>query len=384
MKHHVGAPLERVSVDILGPFTKSNRGNTCVIMLVDMFTKWVEAYPIPNQQSEVVAEKIVTEFFMRFGCANFLLTDQGSNFMSHVFKDMCELLEISKVRTSPYRPQSNAQVERFNRTVLDLIRCLIKNQVKDWDVYLPYVTSAIRAMQHRRTGFSANKLMLNRDLTRPVDILYGIPRSNPLSYAESVKNMDEIMRKSHAIVREHLRASMRYQKRIYDKKLNFDRYQIGDFVYKLRAGNKKGVSSKLLSIWEGPYIISDIKSPVLFVVQGRKKSWVLHHDRLKPCHDRVIPLWVRRKRQEILKLDETIAYDQDEFDIMDSPEGIGLLYSSDDSQLLDEPNSADQLSSDDSLIEQEIVGTNVSAPVITTRTGRKVKLNSQWKDYVTY
>ena len=57
VEYHVGAPLERVSVDILGPFTKSNRGNTCVIMLVDMFTKWVEAYPIPHQQSEIVAEK---------------------------------------------------------------------------------------------------------------------------------------------------------------------------------------------------------------------------------------------------------------------------------------------------------------------------------------
>ena len=99
-QYHAGAPMDRVMIDILGPLTKTPRGNTVILMLVDQFTKWVECYPLPDQSAELVAETIVREFFSRFGLCLELHTDQGKNFMSNLFTVLCEMLQITKTRTT--------------------------------------------------------------------------------------------------------------------------------------------------------------------------------------------------------------------------------------------------------------------------------------------
>ena len=81
-------------------------------MLVDQFTKWLEAYPLPDQTAVTVARAVVDNFISRFGCPMVIHTDQGRNFESDLFKAVCTLLEISKTRTTPTHPCSNGQVER--------------------------------------------------------------------------------------------------------------------------------------------------------------------------------------------------------------------------------------------------------------------------------
>ena len=71
-------------------------------------------------------------------------------------------------------------------------------------------------------------------------------------------------------------------------------------MYVLDSARKIGISPKLQPVWKGPYVISKVHSPILFEVADKKKSFVLHHDRLKPCEDRSIPLWLRRKLNKIL------------------------------------------------------------------------------------
>ena len=124
-QYHAGFPLERVHVDILGPFTPSSRGNQYVLMLVDQFTKWLECYPLADQTAESVAKCVVDGFIARFGCPLEIHTDQGKNFDGRLFASVCELLQIAKTRTTPYHPSSNGQVERYNRTLLQLIRCFL-------------------------------------------------------------------------------------------------------------------------------------------------------------------------------------------------------------------------------------------------------------------
>ena len=111
---HAGSPLERVHIDILGPFTPSSKGNQYVVMIVDQFTKWLECFPLPHQSAEEVARCVVDGFISRFGCPLEIHTDQGKNFDGNLFASVCELLHIVKKRTTPYRPCSNGQVERYN------------------------------------------------------------------------------------------------------------------------------------------------------------------------------------------------------------------------------------------------------------------------------
>ena len=95
-------------------------------MVSDYFTKWVEAYALPDQTAQTVADVLVRDFICRFGAPTYLHSDQGKNFESHLLKEVCQLLGIKKTRTTAYHPQCDGQVERFNRTLLQMLTGLIK------------------------------------------------------------------------------------------------------------------------------------------------------------------------------------------------------------------------------------------------------------------
>ena len=129
-------------------------------MVICQFTKWLEAYPLADQTAEEVAKAVVNNFISRFGIPEQLHTDQGRTFTSRVFEGICRLLEITKTR-----PCSNGQIERYNRTLLQLIRCHLKQNSR-WDEDLPLLTGAIRSVPNRVTGFTPNQLMLGGSITR--------------------------------------------------------------------------------------------------------------------------------------------------------------------------------------------------------------------------
>ena len=112
----VGFPLERVALDIIGPLPETKDGNRWILVVGDYFTKWIEAYPLVDTTAESVAKKLVTEFICRLGVPSELHSDQGRNFESNVFTEVCNILGIHKTRTTPYNPKSDGLIERFNRT----------------------------------------------------------------------------------------------------------------------------------------------------------------------------------------------------------------------------------------------------------------------------
>ncbi len=141
---HAGMPMERVHLDFLGPLPKTESGKEYILMIVDQYTKWVECIPLKSQTAEETAQAMVNEFFSRFGIPLQIHTDRGSNFESKLFANVCQLLEIHKTRTIPYRPSANGQVERFNRTLMDAVRCFVGKHQRTWDKVLPQIAGAMR------------------------------------------------------------------------------------------------------------------------------------------------------------------------------------------------------------------------------------------------
>ena len=313
VRYHSGTPFDRVHIDLLGPFMRSEAGNRYVLVMIDQFTKWIETHPLSDQSAEQVAKSFIENFVVRFGTPSFVHSDRGANFESSLFQTICTLFEIIKTRTTAYRPCSNGQVERPNRTILQTTRCLIDKEKKKWDEYLPYIAMAMRATINRSTGFTPNMMVFGREISLPVDVLMGTTnKEGDKEPPEYVSNLVSKLKTTHAIARENLEKTQVYMKDTYDAKLKQQSYEVGDLVYKLNTAVKKGQSRKLEQIYVGPFIVSKVLSPVLYEIQGRRKSGVAHHDRLKPCDDRYIPLWVRRKRHGILDLDVTIGYDAQE------------------------------------------------------------------------
>uniref|UniRef100_A0A3Q2Q0I0 Integrase catalytic domain-containing protein n=1 Tax=Fundulus heteroclitus TaxID=8078 RepID=A0A3Q2Q0I0_FUNHE len=230
--YQVGAPLDRFS------------GNKYILVIIDQFTRWVEAFPIPDQDAETTAKKLVYNFIARFGPTLELHTDQGRNIESSLFRNVCRLLQITKTRSTPYHPSSNGQVERFNRTLLQMLRCYVDRNQKNWDEQLPLPTAAYRSSRHMVTGFTPNKLMLGREVHQPHDIQWGAARlkSNAMEVVDYIYKLEESLKEAQSLARSHLRTAQERQKR-------------------------KGLSPKLQAVWRGPLIVAAHRGPVLYEIQ---------------------------------------------------------------------------------------------------------------------
>lgn len=159
----VGYPMERVALDILGPLPVSKHGNRYIIVISDYFTRWVEAFSLPNQEAATVAKTLVEEWICRFGAPDAIHTDQGKNFESQLFAEMCRMLGV-KTRTTPYHPQSDGLVERFNRTLRTMLTTHMEQVPEDtWDDELPMLMLAYRSSVQETTQFTPYRLMFGRE-----------------------------------------------------------------------------------------------------------------------------------------------------------------------------------------------------------------------------
>ena len=126
----------------MGPLPETARGNKYILTVTDYFTKWVEIFPVPDFTAITCARIILNEVISRFGCPYDLNSDQGTNYESHIFAELCRILEIRKTRTSPGNPRCNGQTERFNKTLIRMIKAYLKDEQRDWDLYLGCLAAA--------------------------------------------------------------------------------------------------------------------------------------------------------------------------------------------------------------------------------------------------
>ena len=115
----ISQPFERIAMDIVGPLTRSSRGNRFVLIVCDYATRYPEAVPMKHVDAASVAEELVS-IFSRVGVPKEILTDQGTNFTSHLLAELYKMLHVRPIRTTPYHPQTDGLVERFNLTLMML------------------------------------------------------------------------------------------------------------------------------------------------------------------------------------------------------------------------------------------------------------------------
>lgn len=290
-----GAPMERVGVDITGPFPTTSSGNRFILVAMDYFTKWPEAYAIPNHEATTVARVLVDGFFSRFGVPKELHSDQGREFESRVFGETCRLLGINKTRTTPLRPQSAGLVERFNKTLSQGLAKYCSSHQRDWDEHLSTLLMAYRSAVHETTTYKPAELMLGRDLRLPVDLATGrppedTPTSINVPFSQSLQNR---LITAHAHARGQMRAAGYEMKARYDMRAEEPVYRVGDQVWLYNPRRKQGLSPKLQSPWEGPWKVIEALTDVTFRIRRgpRQHSRVVHADRLWAYHGRGSYTW---------------------------------------------------------------------------------------------
>lgn len=170
----VGEPWERVGIDRTGPHPPSHKGNRYILTMIDHFTKWVKIFPLRNQEASTVAKVLVDKVFCVHDIPMQILTDQGKNFESDLFRKLCMRMSVDKVRTMVYKPSTNGNIDRFHSTLNAIIAKWVANNHRDRDDHLPAVAFAYRTSVNETTGFTPYYLLYDRESRAPVDLVYGV------------------------------------------------------------------------------------------------------------------------------------------------------------------------------------------------------------------
>ena len=194
-----------------------------------------------------------------FGCPFVIHSDQGRNFESDLWKEMCSLLEIHKTRTNPYRPESDGAVERFNRTLIASLTTLVNRDQANWDVVCNYVAHAYNCTVHASTGLTPNMLIFGEEIVVPADLQLGAPLvgSDPVCYQSFAQSIRENMHVGYSIASRCLESTAEVQKVAFDRGSKMRRFKVGDKVLRYHSPIAR---FKLGTNWDGPYVIRDVIS----------------------------------------------------------------------------------------------------------------------------
>ena len=279
-------PFKRLAMDIVGPLNRSIRGHKYILVLCDYATKYPEAIPLKSIDSESIAN-VMVEVFSRLGIPKEIVTDQGSNFLSSLMNQLCKLLSIEKIKTSPYHPQANGLVENFNGTLKKMLKCYAQEEPNDWDQHIPYVLFAYRESPHESTGFSPFELLYGRRVRGPLQLLKenweNEANDDQESLVSYVLNTRQRLEKLHELAAIRESQAKQRQKKYFDIHSKNREFEIGQKVLILLPTS----NNKLLAEWKGPYRITEKVSPVDYrVLLNKKNSKVYHVNMLKGYFER--------------------------------------------------------------------------------------------------
>ena len=187
--------------DILGPVTLAKKSRARYILVMsDLFMKYALTSALQDMTAATVASAIIDEWIMKFGAPDVIYTDQVSNFNSEVMYDICRIFMIEKTRTTPYYPQGNGQVERFNRVIADTLSKYCAEKPQEWDVYLPYFTFVYNTTVHRTIGATPYSMIFGREAQEPIDFF--LPKSPGDPRLKLGENAEELNERLYEIHRE--------------------------------------------------------------------------------------------------------------------------------------------------------------------------------------
>ena len=288
---HSAAPMELVAIDFLH-LEKATGGQEYILLIVDHFTRFAQAYPTRNKKAFTAAKILFGDYITRFGIPARILHDQGGEFENKLFHSMEQHYGISRARTTPYHPQCNGCCERMNATLLQMLRTLQENQKQRWPEELSKLMFAYNSTRHSATGHSPYFLLYGREPLLPLDVVLGrVPKVSPKasSYRSYTEEWGERMARAYQIASENSRKSKGFSEERWKKRLLASELQIGDRV--LVKNKEQGGPGKLRAQYE----------PDIYAVQGKlgeegvvyrvsklrgkkQPERTLHRNMLLPCN----------------------------------------------------------------------------------------------------
>ena len=182
-------PLELIHLDFISIGGKDDVLKN-VLVVTDHFTRYAQCYVTSNLLAVTVAKTLVDKYFTNYGWLDKILTDRGLSFENLLFKDICELAKIHKLRTGSYHPQTNGQCKRFNKTLISMLGTLPRDAKRTWQEWVPTLVHAYNCTTSSVTGYSPYFLIYGQQPRLPIDIEYGV--ALPGSYMDCKSYADKL------------------------------------------------------------------------------------------------------------------------------------------------------------------------------------------------
>lgn len=283
--------MDKVGIDVLGPIRRSARGNRYIIVAVEYVSKYAICKAVARVTSEVIVDFLVEEIFCRFGGVREIISDRGSVFTARLVKETIEEFGAQAVYTTAFHPQSNGLVERFNRTLLSMLRKFIASDQRDWCRFLPMVTFAYNSSVQASTSQVPHLLLYGRDPRVGIDVDLGLNNVNAVTTLSQKQLLLESL--TRRALSNLGRAQMR-QKRMYDRKASCQVFRVGDLVLLHTPRRISGRTYKLCRLFKGPYIVVRRINERNYIVRkvGVRRAMsrldVVHVNRMKLFHTRPV------------------------------------------------------------------------------------------------
>jgi len=254
-------PFSMWGMDVIGPISpKASNGHRFIFVVIDYFTKWIEAASFANVTKTAVCKFLKKEIICRYGLPERIISDNATNLNNKMMKEVCEQFQIKHHNSSPYRPKMNGAVEAANKNIKRIIGKMTETY-KDWHEKLPFALFAYRTSVRTSTGATPFSLVYGMEAVLPIEVEIPSLRvlmESKLEEAEWVRaRYDQL----NLIEEKRLRAichGQMYQKRMiaaHDKKVRPREFHEGELVLRKILPIQKDLRGKWAPNWEGPYVV---------------------------------------------------------------------------------------------------------------------------------
>ena len=273
------APNQRVHLDLFGTIKSSSNKNNYILCMTDAFSKYAEVVAIPNKEAETVAMEFFEKWICRYGVPSQIHTDGGKEFVNKLSKELCEKLEITHSKNTPYHPQCNAQVEVFNKTVQKYLASVVNPSTLDWELYLAPLMFSYNTSFHATTKSTPFLLTFGMEPRLPS---FPAPELQRIHYGESfVQQRLQTLQRARQIATDNIIKSGEKSEQNFNKKTLTITYEKGNKIL-LNNPVFTNKNKKLTDKWIGPFEITKLISDKTVELQMQKKKLVVNIDRIKP------------------------------------------------------------------------------------------------------
>uniref|UniRef100_A0A1I7SYF0 RNA-directed DNA polymerase n=2 Tax=Caenorhabditis tropicalis TaxID=1561998 RepID=A0A1I7SYF0_9PELO len=273
-------PIQRIHVDTLGPLQETVEGNKLILVATDAFSKFAIAKAVPNQKTETVIKFLIENIVAIHGIPEEIVTDKGRNYISEMFKEVLKRLEITHSVSTAYHHETNGAVERFNRTLEEMLTLSTSNpeNFSNWDEKLLLVIQTYNASQHSTTKYPPEYVVFGRLTVSPADIIVKSVRPVYQDEEDLVESVTDSIRQCHKTVYRSLKNAQNMTKQAYDGrwKVKEPIFEIGDKVV-----IRDHTVGKLMYQFSRPVTIKSMTDTTVTIITDRGKYDTVHKNRVK-------------------------------------------------------------------------------------------------------